>query len=629
MNPSFRKQFSFFASAKVPIYLDSAATSQKLSAVLEANADFFASQNASVHRGAYSLANQATHAFEQARASLAKLINAESSNEVVFTSGATESINMIAQGLSPEQLSGDSIAICQSEHHANILPWQALAKRLDLKIRVLPLGPNGEFTDNTLAEWKGMLGEHVAIIACAHASNVLGTVYPIAQICQHARDIGALTIIDGTQAIAHLQLDVQDLACDFYVFSGHKMYGPSGIGVCWGRLPLLHALSPSKLGGEMVASVSFDSFSAAPPPLKFEAGTPNVGGAIGLGVASQFLIDHIESIRGHEHSLIQYLLAKLAGVPNLCVLGNWAVATPIKADAKESRQRNVDRNNTTTTKNKKHQYIDIDDKRSPIGIVSFYLNNLDNHALASALYAQNIALRYGQHCAMPLLDALGLESTLRVSLACYNDESDVDAFINALSKAIAVVQEAEHKDDELRESSCNSTNNKNESAHQSLIKNTHQRDKQISQHLIEKGTYSAFDGNLKALAQANNWPEKHRQLLLLSKLLPILPKEHRSVSNEISGCEAKVWLSHSQSGPQHLSAYSSSKLIRGILAVLLLKYNQLIDASTTNESMMGEAKHFDYAQYLKELGLSAYFSEGRKDGVNTIVSVLRKTPCSS
>jgi cysteine desulfurase/selenocysteine lyase len=586
MTHSFREQFNFFQPSPPCVYLDSAATTQKLDSVLTCVDTFARRQNASVHRSGYPLANRATAEFEKARDKLSALVNANSSDEIVFTSGATEGINMIAQGLHSNMLSGSTILICESEHHANILPWQQLSKRLGLNIRVLPLANSGAFTEVTLAQWLSCISAEVAIIACAQVSNVLGNIYPIRALCEKARQMNALTVIDGTQALAHMPVDVQQLDCDFYVFSGHKMYGPTGIGACWGRFKLLSSLMPSKLGGEMVTEVSFTDFSTAPPPLKFEAGTPNIFGAIGFGQACDFIQQNIVSIEAHENQLYSNLWQELSVISDIVILGN--------------RQRSI-------------------------GLISFYCPTLDNHAVALHLYQQGIALRYGQHCAMPLLKSLGINACLRVSLGCYTNASDINTFIAALKEALRMANESDHKP-----ALSANVPPASKPAVSGADPSTVLPDDTLRDDEFNDATWEA------PIKEAGSWSEKHRQLLHMSKQLPTLAPQFRTIENAVAGCEASVWLDISNCG-DGLLAYSDSKVVRGILAVLLLKHAQLqqkephklmrltpdnVDIAAYSP-IVGAVK-FDFIAYLKCLGLSDYFSAGRKDGVQAVTERMHK-----
>ncbi|GKQ98161.1 aminotransferase class V-fold PLP-dependent enzyme [Aeromonas hydrophila] len=376
------------------IYLDNAATTQKPQVVLDAIAHYYSADNANVHRAAHALSGRATRAFEAARETVARFINAPHSREVIWTRGTTEAINLVAQswGMSALQ-TGDEIVLSTLEHHANIVPWQLIAQRTGAVIRVIPLDERG---DIDLAAYRAMLGPRTRLVSVAHVSNALGTVNPVKEIVAAAKAVGAQTLIDGAQAVAHLEVDVQAIDCDFYAFSGHKLYGPSGIGVLWGRTELLERMPPWQAGGEMIDRVSFAGTTFNTLPFKFEAGTPHIAGAIGLAAAIDFVMEQDrESLASHEAMLTDYLVAELQQVPGLRLVG-------------EPGQR--------------------------AGAVSFLLEDIHPQDAATLLDMQGIALRVGHHCAMPLMESLGIGGTLRASLACYNNRDDVDALLAALHK---------------------------------------------------------------------------------------------------------------------------------------------------------------------------------------------------
>ncbi|MCH7373255.1 cysteine desulfurase [Aeromonas sp. MR16] len=376
------------------IYLDNAATTQKPQAVLDAINHYYRADNANVHRAAHALSGRATRAFEGSRETVARFINAPHSHEIIWTRGTTEAINLVAQswGLS-ELKAGDEIVLSTLEHHANIVPWQLVAQRTGALIRVIPLDKRG---DLDLGAYHQLLGPRTRMVSIAHVSNALGTVNPVNEIVAAAKTVGALTLIDGAQAVAHLEVDVQAIGCDFYAFSGHKLYGPTGIGVLWGRTELLGRMPPWQAGGEMIDRVSFTGTSFNTLPFKFEAGTPHIAGAIGLASAIDFIteLDRAELVR-HEQALTDYLVAGLRQVPGLRLIG-------------EPAQR--------------------------AGAVSFLLDEIHPQDAATLLDMQGIALRVGHHCAMPLMESLGISGTLRASLACYNNRDDVDALLAALHK---------------------------------------------------------------------------------------------------------------------------------------------------------------------------------------------------
>ncbi|MDF2276943.1 cysteine desulfurase [Aeromonas caviae] len=376
------------------VYLDNAATTQKPQAVLDAINHYYRADNANVHRAAHALSGRATRAFEDARETVARFINAPRSHEVIWTRGTTEAINLVAQSWGMSELrAGDEIVLSTLEHHANIVPWQLVAQRTGAVIRVIPLDERG---DLDIAAYHAMLGPRTRLVSVAHVSNALGTVNPVKEMVAAAKAVGALSLIDGAQAVAHLVVDVQAIGCDFYAFSGHKLYGPTGIGVLWGRTELLERMPPWQAGGEMIDRVSFSGTTFNTPPFKFEAGTPHIAGAIGLAAAIGFVMEQDkDSLASHEAALTDYLVAGLQQVPGLRLVG-------------EPGQR--------------------------AGAVSFLLEDIHPQDAATLLDMQGIALRVGHHCAMPLMESLGVGGTMRASLACYNNRDDVDALLAALHK---------------------------------------------------------------------------------------------------------------------------------------------------------------------------------------------------
>ena len=376
------------------VYLDNAATTQKPQAVLDAINHYYRADNANVHRAAHALSGRATRAFEDARETVARFINAPLSHEVIWTRGTTEAINLVAQSWGMSELrAGDEIVLSTLEHHANIVPWQLVAQRTGAVIRVIPLDERG---DLDIAAYLALLGPRTRLVSVAHVSNALGTVNPVKEMVAAAKAVGALSLIDGAQAVAHLVVDVQAIGCDFYAFSGHKLYGPTGIGVLWGRTELLERMPPWQAGGEMIDRVSFSGTTFNTLPFKFEAGTPHIAGAIGLAAAIGFVMEQDkDSLASHEAALTDYLVAGLQQVPGLRLVG-------------EPGQR--------------------------AGAVSFLLEDIHPQDAATLLDMQGIALRVGHHCAMPLMESLGIGGTMRASLACYNNRDDVDALLAALHK---------------------------------------------------------------------------------------------------------------------------------------------------------------------------------------------------
>ncbi|MFM1714197.1 cysteine desulfurase [Aeromonas salmonicida] len=376
------------------VYLDNAATTQKPQAVLDAINHYYRADNANVHRAAHALSGRATRAFEAARETIARFINAPHCRGVIWTRGTTEAINLVAQSWGMSELkAGDEIVLSTLEHHANIVPWQLIAQRTGAVVRVIPLNERG---DLDMAAYLAMLGPRTRLVSVAHVSNALGTVNPVTQMVAAAKAVGAVTLIDGAQAVAHLEVDVQAIGCDFYAFSGHKLYGPTGIGVLWGRTELLERMPPWQAGGEMIDRVSFSGTTFNTLPFKFEAGTPHIAGAIGLAAAVDFIMQQDRgALAQHEQRLIDYLVAGLRQVPGLRLIG-------------EPGQR--------------------------AGAVSFLLDDIHPQDAATLLDMQGIALRVGHHCAMPLMESLGIGGTMRASLACYNNQDDVDALLATLTR---------------------------------------------------------------------------------------------------------------------------------------------------------------------------------------------------
>ena len=390
-----REQFPIFTVrpyGKPLAYLDSAATSQKPQAVIDAMSRFFSRDNANVHRGVHYLSERATEAYEGARAKAQGFLNASEVEEIVFTSGTTGAINLVAETYGAAHLGeGDEVLITEMEHHSNIVPWQMLCERTGAQLRVAPISDTGELL---VDELKALIGERTKLVAITHVSNVLGTVNPIREVTEIAHAAGARVLVDGAQAAPHLPIDVQALGCDFYALSGHKMYGPTGIGVLYGRRELLEEMPPYQGGGDMILSVSFAKTVYNNAPYKFEAGTPNLVGVVGLGVAIDFLtgLDR-EALAAHEHDLLAYGTEALLRVPGLRLVGT--------APAKQS-------------------------------ILSFVLDGVHPHDIGTILDREGVAIRTGHHCAQPLLSRLGLSATARASLACYSTRAEIDALVAGL-----------------------------------------------------------------------------------------------------------------------------------------------------------------------------------------------------
>ena len=379
------------------VYLDNAATSQIPKFVEEKVRDFNEKERANVHRGVHTLGLRATNQYESSRQKVANFIGANNAKEVIFTSGCTDSLNLVAASFGEQNIqAGDEILVSIMEHHSNLLPWQQLAKRKQAKLNFIEINSDGLLDIENL---KSRISSKTKIVALTHVSNVLGTINPIKELTDLAHEKGAIVVVDGAQAVGHFPINVAELNVDFYAFSGHKMFAPTGIGVLYGKKDLLDKMPPYRLGGEMIANVTREGATWAEVPYKFEAGTPNIAGAIGLGAAIDYLQSlDFELIQKHEQELTSYALEKLKNVLGLTIYG------PQKSNGR-------------------------------IGVISFNLKNIHPHDLATALDLNGIEVRAGHHCAQPLMASLNTESTVRASLSIYNTKDDIDKLVSSLHEA--------------------------------------------------------------------------------------------------------------------------------------------------------------------------------------------------
>ncbi len=374
------------------VYLDNAATAQKPRAVIDALVRFYTTENANVHRGVHMLSERSTAAYEDARRTVQTFINASSEREIVFTRGATESINLVAQTWGRANVdAGDEIVITALEHHSNIVPWQMLAEEKRARLRVAPIDDRG---DVILEAYEELLGPRTKLVALAHVSNALGTVNPARRMIEMAHSHGAVTVVDGAQAAPHLRTDVRALDCDFFAFSGHKLFGPTGIGVLYGKAGLLDAMPPWQGGGDMIRSVTFEKTLYNDLPYKFEAGTPNIAGAVGLRVAIDYVRGvGLDEIAAYEHELLVYGTERLSRIDGLRLVGT---------------------------------------AREKAAVLSFVLDGIHPHDIATILDRRGIAVRAGHHCAQPVMDRYGIAATSRASLAFYNTREEIDALVGGL-----------------------------------------------------------------------------------------------------------------------------------------------------------------------------------------------------
>ena len=382
-------------NGKPLVYLDNAATSQKPKQVIEAVDKYYQQDNANIHRGVHTLSERATADYEQARGKVRDFINASSEKEIIFVRGASEGINLIAQSYGRTNLKpGDEIIISTMEHHSNIVPWQLLCEQTGAVLKIIPINDDGELI---MEEFEKLLGPKTKIVSVVHISNALGTINPVQHIIDRAHEHNAVAIIDGAQAAPHADVDVQALDCDFYVFSGHKLFGPTGIGVLYGKTHLLEAMPPWQGGGDMIKMVSFEETMYADLPYKFEAGTPHIAGVIGLGAAIDYVNTiGLDVIAAYEHDLLEYAMAKAIGVEGLRLIG--------------------------TAKKK-------------VSILSFIMEGVHPHDIGTILDHEGVAIRTGHHCAMPVMTHFNVPATARASFAFYNTFEEVDRLIEAMEKA--------------------------------------------------------------------------------------------------------------------------------------------------------------------------------------------------
>ena len=392
-----RRDFPILARrirGKPLVYLDNAATSQKPRSVIEATERYYAEQNANIHRAVHYLSEQASALYEQAREKVAALLGVADARQIVFVRGATEAINLVASSWGRANLlPGDEVLISAMEHHANIVPWQLICTERGAKLRVLPMDRRGELV---IEAAEGLIGPRTRMVAVTHVSNSLGTINPVREITRMAHAKGAVVLVDGAQALPHGPVDVEDLGCDFYAVSGHKMFGPTGAGILYGRAELLEAMPPYQGGGDMIRSVTFEKTTFAPVPAKFEAGTPDIAGVVGLGAAIDWMRTvPWDAVAAHEADLLAYAVEQICDVPGVTVVGTAAHKAPV---------------------------------------LSFVMEGVHAHDIGTIVDQEGVAVRTGHHCTQPVMEFFGVAATTRASFALYNTREDVDALARALRK---------------------------------------------------------------------------------------------------------------------------------------------------------------------------------------------------
>ncbi|WP_459819020.1 aminotransferase class V-fold PLP-dependent enzyme [Galenea microaerophila] len=400
---SWREQFPILQqteNGQPLVYLDSGATSQKPLSVIDAITRYYTEQNANVHRGVYGLSERATTLYEGARETARQFINASSTKEIVFVRGTTEAINLVAFSWARTFLeAGDEVLITEMEHHSNIVPWQLLRDQFGIHLKVLPMNDRGEVCIEAM---KGMMTPRTKLVSVVHMSNALGTINPVKEMAEVAHQFGAKILVDGAQSVPHMPIDVQQMDCDFFAFSGHKMYGPTGIGVLYAKEAILESMPPYQGGGDMIYSVTFDKTEYNVLPYKFEAGTPNIAGAIGLAAAMEFMNQvGRERIAVYEQALLDYATQKLSAIEGLRIIG-------------EAEQKG--------------------------GVISFVIEGAHPHDLATLMDQDGIAVRASHHCAMPVMQHFNVPATVRASLGLYNNRQDIDRMVEAIEEALEMLQ---------------------------------------------------------------------------------------------------------------------------------------------------------------------------------------------
>jgi cysteine desulfurase/selenocysteine lyase len=381
------------------VYFDNGATSQKPQVVIDAISNYYQETNANIHRGVHTLSQRATDAYEASREIMRQHLNAAYVHEVLFTAGTTHGINLVAHGFASFLQAGDEVLISAMEHHSNIVPWQLLCEKTGASLRVIPMNENGELIQEAYLK---LLNSHTKLVAVTHISNALGTINPIQEMVAQAHQVGAAFLVDGAQAVPHLQPDVQALDCDFYAFSGHKMCGPTGTGILYGKEEWLHKLPPYQGGGEMIKTVTFEKTTYADLPHKFEAGTPHIAGGIALGVAVKYMQNiGFEAIAAHEKKLLDYATTQLLQIEGLKIYGTAAHKT---------------------------------------SVISFNVGDIHPYDLGTIIDKKGIAVRTGHHCTQPIMDFFGIPGTIRASFAFYNTTTEIDLFVSALKKAVTMLR---------------------------------------------------------------------------------------------------------------------------------------------------------------------------------------------
>ena len=498
-------------NGKPLVYFDNGATTQKPQAVIDAIVQYYSHDNANIHRGLYDLSQRATDAFEQARAKVAKFLNAYVPEECIFVRGTTEAVNLVASSWGKQNLRvGDEVIVTGLEHHSNIVPWQMACEVAEAKLKVLYSNEDGELD---LEQFAALLSPTTKMVAVQHVSNALGTIHDVNQLTAMAKSAGATVLIDGAQWVGHQATDVQAIGCDFYTFSGHKLYGPTGIGVLWGRREILESMPPYQGGGDMIETVAFEKSTYAPLPNRFEAGTPDIAGAVGLGAAIEYILSiGFDKIAAYEDALLAYATDKLDQVPGLRILGR---------------------------------------SEHKAAVISFVLESpsIAPMDIATALSAQGIAIRTGHHCCMPLMGQLNVPGTSRVSLAMYNTPAEVDFLVDVLCQLVASRKKSGVTDS-------------------SRVASEVRFGKPCAANVSD-----AAEELAEEFLEFNDRESKTELLMELGQQLPDNFDALKLISTQVPGCMSEVYLVgrpvQAASSRFEFSADSNAEIVRGLIAVLL------------------------------------------------------------
>jgi len=541
------------------IYMDNAATSQKPRQVIDTLDDYYRRYNANVHRGAHRLSVLSTEAYEGARQSVARFFNVGDDYLVVFTRGTTEAINLVAASYGAMALEpGDNVLVTGMEHHSNIVPWQLACERAGADLRVLPVTDRGELDMDQLG---GLIDERTRIVAAVHISNSLGTINPVEQLVEAGHAVGAKVLIDGAQAVPHTPVDLAALGADFYAFSGHKALGPTGIGALVGRSELLQKMPPYQGGGEMIESVSFEKTTFAAAPARFEAGTPHIAGAIGMGAALDYIagLDRA-GVERHEQRLLDRATERLEAIPGLRLIGT--------AERKTC-------------------------------VLSFVVDSIGAYDLGNLLDARGIAVRTGHHCTQPLMERYGVSATCRASLALYNTIGEVDALADALAEVVASFGE------------------KARAATAAPATEPADEDVQFPEAAADAPNEAAEE-ILEDFEFLEDWEQRYQYLLDLGSKLPPMPQAWKTEANRVHGCQSTVHLvlrrDPNDAERVQFVADSDSALVQGLIGLL-----QRVFSGQRAEDVLG----FDVAGFFTKLGLEQHLTMGRRNGLHAMVRRIR------